>query len=199
MTYDLAEAAAIYGWFPDEEPGWFTAISGIPLPLLLLLLVVLAIWVPFRRSVVGRGCYAVGSAEGAAYMSGVRVDRSKLAAFTLAGLFAATGGLYLTLQTQGGNADPTQAGAYTLNSIAAVVIGGTSLFGGSGGAIGSIFGAMVLRSISFNFRVFDSESVLGFLADPLLQPLFEGIVLLIAVSLGAARVFRVTNRLHLFR
>ena len=82
-----------------------------------------------------------------------------------------------------------QAGAYTLNSIAAVVIGGTSLMGGSGGAIGSLFGALVLRAISFNFRIFD--------IPPLLQPLFEGLVLLAAVSLGAARTFRVKNRLEL--
>ena len=75
--------------------------------------------------------------------------------------------------------------AYTLNSIAAVVIGGTALTGGSGGAFGSLVGALVLRAISFNFRIFD--------VPPLLQPLFEGLVLLAAVSLGAGRVFRVTQ------
>ena len=83
------------------------------------------------------------------------IERSKLAAFTLAGFFAGVGGLYLALQTSSGNADVPQAGAYTLNSIAAVVIGGTSLMGGSGGAIGSLIGALVLRAISFNFRIFD--------------------------------------------
>jgi ribose transport system permease protein len=60
--------------------------------------------------------------------------------------------------------------------------------GGVGSAIGSLFGALVIRSISFNFRIFD--------IDPLLQTLFEGIVLLAAVSIGAARVFRVKNRLE---
>ena len=123
-------------------------------------------------------------------MSGVAINRSKLAAFTLAGFFAAVGGLYLTLQTSSGNADIQQAGGYTLNSIAAVVIGGTSLMGGTGGAIGSAIGALVIRAISFNFRIFD--------VAPLLQPLIEGIVLLAAVSLGAARVFRIKNRLELF-
>ena len=58
--------------------------------------------------------------------------------------------------------------------------------------------ALVLRSISFNFRVFDPESMVGFLANPLLQPFFEGLILVLAVSLGAARVFRVKNRLQLF-
>ena len=111
-------------------------------------------------------------------MSGLPIERAKLAAFTLAGLFAGIGGLFLAIQTSSGNADIPQAGAYTLNSIAAVVIGGTSLLGGTGGAIGSIFGALVLRVISFNFRIFDIA--------PLLQPLFEGMILLAAVSLGAA-------------
>ncbi|HET8727258.1 MAG TPA: ABC transporter permease [Alphaproteobacteria bacterium] len=198
LTYDLVEFAAVYGLFDDGEAPWFAPIGWIPVPALLLLAVVLAVWLPFRNSVLGRGCYAVGSSESAAYMSGVKVDRSKIAAYTLAGLFAAIGGLYLALQTGSGNADVPQAGSYTHNSIAAAVIGGTSLYGGSGGAVGSIFGALVLRAISFNFRVFDADGPLGFLADPLLQPLFEGCVLLLAVSLGAARVFRVRNRLQLF-
>ena len=71
------------------------------------------------------------------------------------------------------------------------MIGGTSLLGGIGSAIGSIFGALVLRTISFNFRIFE--------IDPLLQPLFEGVVLLAAVSLGALTVVRVKNTLELFR
>ncbi len=199
LTNAVAEMDTTYHWFPDGPPWWFAeGIGRIPVPIVLILLVVLLIWVPFRSTVTGRGCYAVGSAEGAAYMSGLNIGRSKLAAYTLGGLFAAIGGLYLALQTGTGNADIPQAGGYTLNSIAAVVIGGTSLFGGSGGAIGSVFGALVLRAISFCFRVFDTTGPLGFLANPLLQPIFEGVILLLAVSLGAARVFRVKNRLTLF-
>jgi len=189
LTNDLYEVAATYGFADGGDAGWFRPFAWIPVPLLLLVLVVLVVWVPFRNSVIGRGVYAVGSAEGAAYMSGIPIDRCKLAAFTLAGLFAAIGGVYLALQTSSGNADVPQAGSYTLNSIAAVVIGGTSLMGGVGGAVGSLFGALVIRSISFNFRIFD--------VDPLLQTLIEGVVLLAAVSLGAARILRVKNRLEL--
>ena len=122
---------------------------------------------------------------------GLPIARAKIAAFTLAGFFAGCGGLFLAIQTSSGNADIPQAGAYTLNSIAAVVIGGTSLLGGTGSAIGSIFGAMILRVISFFFRIFDIA--------PLLQPLFEGLILLAAVSIGALRVLRVRNTLELFR
>jgi len=198
-TNAMSEMDTTFGWFPDGPPGWFShGVGLLPVPILLILLIVFGVWVPFRNTVTGRGCYAIGSAEGAAYMSGLNVARSKLAAYTIGGLFAGFGGLYLAIQTGSGNADIQQAGAYTLNSIAAVVIGGTSLFGGSGGAVGSVFGALVLRSISFCFRVFDTDGPVGFLANPLLQPIFEGVILLLAVSLGAARVFRIKNRLTLF-
>ena len=190
-TNDLYEIAATYGFAQDGDAAWFQPIAWIPVPLLLLILVAVCIWLPFARSVTGRTVYAVGSGEGAAFMSGLAIDRAKIAAFTLGGLFAGIGGLYLALQTSSGNADIPQAGAYTLNSIAAVVIGGTSLLGGVGAAIGSIFGALILRTISFNFRIFE--------IDPLMQPLFEGVVLLAAVSLGALRVLRVKNSLELFR
>ncbi len=191
MTNDFYEMAATYGFAQDGEAAWFQPFAWIPTPVALLILVPLLLWVPFARSVTGRTVYAVGSAEGAAWMSGLAVDRARLAAFTLGGLFAGIGGLYLALQTSSGNADIPQAGSYTLNSIAAVVVGGVSLLGGVGSAIGALFGALVLRTISFNFRIFE--------VDPLMQPLIEGLVLLAAVSLGALRVLRVRNTLELFR
>lgn len=191
VTSDLREFSATFGLFSDGEAAWLQPFAWIPVPLILLALIILLIWVPFTRSVTGRTVYAIGSSESAAYMSGLPINRAKLAAFTLAGLFAGLGGLFLALQTSSGNADIPQAGAYTLNSIAAVVIGGTSLLGGTGSAIGSMIGAMVLRTISFNFRIFD--------VAPLMQPLFEGLVLLVAVSLGGLKLLRLKNKLEVFR
>ena len=191
MTNSLGDFASTVHIFNDGAAPWFAPFAWIPTPFVLLVLIALLVWVPFRRSVTGRTVYAIGSAEGAAYMSGLDINRAKIAAFTLGGFFAACGGLFLAIQTSSGNADIPQAGAYTLNSIASVVIGGTSLLGGTGGAIGSIFGALILRVISFFFRIFDIA--------PLLQPLFEGIILLAAVSIGALRVLRVRNTLELFR
>jgi len=191
MTNQLVDFADTYGIADGGDAWWFRPFAWIPVPLILLVLVAVLVWVPFRRSVTGRTIYAIGSAEGAAYMSGLPIARAKIAAFTLAGFFASCGGLYLAIQTSSGNADVTQAGAYTLNSIAAVVLGGTSLLGGIGGAIGSLVGALILRVISFYFRILS--------IDPLLQPLIEGAVLLAAVSLGAVRTLRVKNRLELFR
>ena len=71
-----------------------------------------------------------------------------------------------------------------------MVLGGVSLFGGKGSAIGAIFGALAFRTIGDLLFVFDF--------DPLWQPLFQGVVLLLAVCLGAARLFQVRNRLDLF-
>jgi ribose transport system permease protein len=167
-----------------------TLFETVPTALVVLLLVVLLVWIPFRSSVIGRAAYAVGSNEHAAYMSGVPVDRAKLVAYTLSGFLASLGGLILTFNTYSGEASAAIGGTYTLNSIASVVVGGTSLFGGWGSAIGSVFGAFVLRTIDDLLFVFD--------LPPLWQPLFQGVVLLVAVSLGAIRVFRIRNRLELF-
>jgi ribose transport system permease protein len=160
----------------------------IPTTLVIMIIIVLVVWVPFQLSTTGRGCYAIGSLESAAYMTGVAVRRSRLAAYVLSGLFAAFGGILLTAMTLSGDASATSGGIYTLSSIAAVVIGGTSLVGGVGGAIGSIFGAFVLREVSDLLFVFDVQ--------PLVQPFIQGLILLGAVSLGAIRVLRAPNRLQ---
>lgn len=162
----------------------------VPASLVVLLAVVLVVWVPFSRSVLGRAAYAAGSSETAAYMSGVPIRRGKFAAYTLAGLLAAIGGLFLTFFTYTGEAAYASGNSYTLFSIAAVVLGGVSLFGGKGSAIGAIFGALAFRTIGDLLFVFDF--------DPLWQPLFQGVILLIAVSLGAFALFRVRNRLEWF-
>jgi ribose transport system permease protein len=140
--------------------------------------------------VLGRAAYAVGSSETAAYMSGVPIGKAKILAYTLSGLLASIAGLMLTFITYSGEASVAIGGTYTLNSIAAVVVGGTSLFGGSGSAIGSIFGAFVLRTIGDLLFVFDLE--------PFWQPLVQGAILLAAVSLGALRLLRLRNRLDVF-
>ncbi|MEP7241536.1 MAG: ABC transporter permease [Devosia sp.] len=176
---------------PDLAVFMTSSVYDIPVSLLLLLATVLFVWIPYRRSVLGRAAYAVGSSEQAAYMSGVKINRAKLVAYSLGGLLAAIGGLMVTFLTFSGIATAVTGADYTLNSIAAVVIGGTSLFGGVGSAIGSIFGAFVLKTVGDLLIVFD--------INPVLQPLFVGVVLLLAVSLGSLRLLRIRNKLDLYR
>jgi ribose transport system permease protein len=201
----IASGAVIFGvalWlrpFPGSDPTFSAdladALTGkvfgvIPASLLFLAATVILIWIPFRRSIVGRTVYATGSSEVAAYMSGMPIKRAKFTAYVLSGVFASFAGLYLTFFTYSGEASAANGNTYTLYSIAAVVLGGVSLFGGRGSAIGAIFGALAFRAIGDLLFVFE--------IDPLWQPLFQGIVLLLAVSVGSARLFQVRNRLDLF-
>jgi len=162
----------------------------VPASLVVLIAVVLVVWIPFRRSLTGRAAYATGSSEAAAYMSGVAIRKARFVAYSLAGLLAGIGGLFLTFFTYSGEASAANGNTYTLYSIAAVVLGGVSLFGGIGSAIGAIFGAFAFRTIGDLLFVFDLE--------PLWQPLFQGVVLLLAVCLGAFRLLQIRNRLDYF-
>jgi ribose transport system permease protein len=205
IVVTIATGAVYFGlalWLrpnPGSQPGFSSDIADaftgklfglVPASLVMLVVLVLVIWVPYRRSLIGRASYAVGSSEAAAYMSGVPIARAKLLAYTMSGLFAGFGGLFLTFFTYSGEASLANGNTYTLFSIAAVVLGGVSLFGGKGSAIGAILGALAFRTIGDLLFVFN--------LDPLWQPLFQGVVLLLAVCLGAARLFQVRNRLDLF-
>jgi ribose transport system permease protein len=185
-----APGGEVHEGFADFMTG---SIGGelVPVSALLLVGVVIAFWIPYRRSVIGRAAYAVGSSEQAAYMSGVPVAWAKFLAYVVAGFFAATAGLLLTCVTYSGEANALLGGRYTLSSIAAVVVGGTSLFGGNGGAIGSVFGAFVFSTIGDLLTVFDM--------DPLWQPLFLGVVLLVSVGVSSLGLLRIKNRLDLYR
>jgi ribose transport system permease protein len=165
-------------------------LSVVPTSLVVLAATVLIIWVPYSRSVIGRASYAAGSSETAAYMSGMPIRAAKFVAYTLAGLLASIGGLFLTFFSYTGEAAYASGNSYTLFSIAAVVLGGVSLMGGKGSAIGAIFGALAFRTIGDLLFVFDF--------DPLWQPLFQGVILMLAVSVGAFGLLRVRNRLEWF-
>jgi ribose transport system permease protein len=201
----IATGAVYYGlalWlrpYPGTTPEFngdfadlFTGrvFSVVPASLVLLLATIVLIWLPFRRSTIGRSVYAIGSSASAAHMSGLPTRRARFVAFTLAGLFAAIGGLFLTFFTYSGEASLANGDNYTLFSIAAVVLGGVSLSGGRGSAIGAVFGALAFRTIGDLLFVFNM--------DPLWQPLFQGVVLAVAVTFGAARLFQIRNRLDMF-
>ncbi|HEX2626341.1 MAG TPA: ABC transporter permease [Candidatus Limnocylindrales bacterium] len=130
---------------------WLMAIiSGalgnpwIPKSLVLLAAIVAIVWIPLRRSTFGLSLYAIGSHPLAAFRSGIPIGRTKIAAYALTGFFSALGGLALT--AIGGVGAPVP-GSYTLQSVAAIVLGGVSLAGGRGGVLGPILAVMVLALV----------------------------------------------------
>jgi ribose transport system permease protein len=116
----------------------------LPKAVVVLAVIVGLIWIPLRRSTRGLTMYAIGSSPLAAFRSGVAVGPTKIIAYALTGFFSALGGLALT--ATGGVGAPVP-GSYTLQSVAAIVLGGVSLAGGRGGVLGPIIAVIVLALV----------------------------------------------------
>jgi len=116
----------------------------LPKALVVLAVIVGLVWLPLRRSTLGLSLYAVGSNRLAAFRSGIAVGRTKIVAYILTGFFSAMGGLALT--ATGGVGAPVP-GSYTLQSVAAIVLGGVSLAGGRGGVLGPVIAVIVLALV----------------------------------------------------
>lgn len=117
----------------------------LPAALVILAGVYVVLWAAIRRTRPGLALYAIGSNRTRAYLSGIDVSRTRIFAYAFSGAFGALGGLALTAAS--GIGDPNSGSIYTLNSVAAVVLGGVSLLGGVGGLIGPIAAAFVLTLV----------------------------------------------------
>jgi len=165
---------------------WLMAmISGplgspwLPKALVVLAVVVGVVWIPLRRSTLGLSLYAVGSDPLAAFRSGVPVGRTKIIAYALTGLFSAIGGLSLTASTGIGSPVP---GSYTLQSVAAIVLGGVSLAGGRGGVVGPIIAVVVLALIRTDL------TFVG--VNPNFSTVVQGVILIGVVMFGSMVAMR---------
>ena len=165
------------------------SVFHVPTAFVLIFATLLLFWALMKPTKLYVGIYAIGSSEKSAFMSGVKVRQAKIAAYMFSGLFAAFGGLFLSLQTLSGDAGIGVS--YTLNSVAATVIGGTALAGGIGGIFGSLVGSYVLRTL---------KSIMFFAGiSPMAQPLFEGVVLMCALSIGSIRLLGMKSKIEIFR
>lgn len=120
-----------------------------PIGVWFMLVMAIIVAVVLRNTVFGRNIVAIGSNETAARMSGVHVERTKLAVYILGGVFAGLAGLMQFSRLSVG--DPTVAAGLELDVIAAVVIGGASLSGGQGSIVGSIMGAVFMTTMQNGF------------------------------------------------
>ncbi len=147
-------------------------IAGIPGVVFIWIILAAAVWLLLQRTAFGKALYAIGSNRTTARLSGVRVERMVILTYGLSGMFAAIGGFVLLGYTQ--NVFINLGYQYTLPTIAAVVVGGTSLAGGSGGYIGTMAGALVLRLIeslllTFSIPEFGRQIVYGLILLVLLS------------------------------
>jgi len=136
----ISNLSKAYLWFGNG------AILNVPVPIVALALVFAVCWFTLRHTVFGRHVYAVGGSERAAITNGIETKRVTALTYAISGVLAALAGVILTARS---TAALPQAGvAYELDAIAAVVIGGTSLSGGRGTLIGTIFGALIIGTIN---------------------------------------------------
>jgi ribose transport system permease protein len=175
--------AISYGDGPNEAPESFAILGErtfgglVPIPVLIFAVVAIAAIVFLRVSAFSRHLYAVGGNEKAARLSGVPVNRVKIAVFALAGLLSALAGIVHAVQLNQGS--PNDGFGYELDAIAAVVIGGTALTGGRGSVAGTVAGALMLGVLNniLALRGIDSS----------VQLLIKGLVIVAAASLQRVR------------
>lgn len=161
------------GSIPDNLYKFATgSVAGLPKSLLLLALVI-ALWLVFKRTRFGVSVFGLGSSAKASFLSGVNINRIQVLVYTLSGLFAALAGIYRTVQATSGS--PVGGNPFILTSVAAVVIGGTSLAGGRGSIVSNLVGAFILTLIGdLIFFAGISSYYTSF---------FQGLLLILAVAL----------------
>ncbi|MCR6670306.1 ABC transporter permease [Devosia ginsengisoli] len=128
-------------------------LPAVPLPNGVLILFAVAIFAAFvlSKTALGRYTFALGSNEEAVRLSGVNVDRWKIAVYALAGSICGVAGLLIASRLN--SAQPALGQGYELDAIAAVVIGGTSLSGGRGTVLGTLIGALIISVLANGLRI----------------------------------------------
>jgi ribose transport system permease protein len=149
---------------------------GVPMPVWIGAVLVASFVVLTRRTRFGRYVYAVGGNERAALLSGLGVSRVKLLVYVLGGGLAAVAGLLVTSRLD--SATPNAGFSYELDSIAAVVIGGTSLSGGRGSVWGTVLGCLIIGVLNNGLVLLE--------VSPFWQQVIKGGVILAAVAIDKA-------------
>ena len=172
--------------FPDSITTLNRAsVLGIPSAIVIFLLVFAVAAVILHQTPFGRQVYAVGGDPDAARKAGLPVQRIKLMCFVLAGACAGIGG-FVSI-TQIGAAGPKYGDGIEFAAIAASVLGGVSLFGGRGSVAGTVFGAILIKTVQNGLNVIN--------ADPYVYPLVTAAIIFLAVAIDGIRT-RIIERLE---
>ena len=150
---------------------------GIPFQVILFILAFLVLWMILNKTALGRKFYAVGGNEKASFISVINIDKVKIGVYVISSLMAVLSGLVLTSRLN--SAQPTAGAAYEMDAIAAVVLGGTSMTGGSGSLTGTLIGILILGVLNNGLNLLGVSSFY--------QQIVKGIVILIAVLIDRKR------------
>ncbi len=143
----------------------------IPFPVIIFLACVAAAHFVLRKTAFGRSIYAIGGNPEAAYLSGIMVDRVKIATYTILGCLCGLSALILTSRLNSGQMTAGQG--YEMDIIAGVVIGGTSMLGGEGGVLGTLLGVLLIGVIQ------NGMNLMG--VQPYWQTIVKGAIIILAV------------------
>jgi ribose transport system permease protein len=189
LAFLITKGTPIFSVSPALEPIFYGKFLNIPLPFYYVISLYILGAFFLRSTIQGRAIYAVGGNESAARLTGIRVNRTRMMAFVIAGFTASIGGVLLTAWLNSGS--PNYGAELGLQSIAAAVIGGASLTGGYGSMIATLIGALTVAVV---------QNGLNLLAVPASwQEITLGIVIVLAVGLdmwrsdigrGIGRIFR---------
>jgi ribose transport system permease protein len=157
----------------------YTRYGLIPMSFFLLIIVVAVIWFLLRNTRFGYRIYAVGGSEDVSKLSGLRTHRTIIAAHIVCSLTAVITGMFLAARLGAGTPTVGTDGGYDLESIAAVVLGGTALMGGRGSVLGTVGGVFILAVLDNTFNQLEVNS---FIKD-----VVRGIILIAAVAVYARR------------
>ncbi|MCR9120974.1 MAG: ABC transporter permease [Phyllobacteriaceae bacterium] len=175
LAFFYMSGSVIYGFPPEMRALGSGFWLGIPVPVILMTIILIFLTVFLRRSTIGHELYAIGSNATAARLSGIPVRRRLILVYVLSGLTAGFAGIVYLARVN--SADAGVGEPLLLPVIAVVLIGGASLYGGRGSAIGTLSGALILTAVlnGMNLLAIDSN----------LQPMAAGLVVLLALALEA--------------
>jgi ribose/xylose/arabinose/galactoside ABC-type transport system permease subunit len=173
LTYSDAKPIAVGAGSGDIAWIGNGSVAGIPVPFLLFVGIAALAWFTLRHTTFGRQVSAVGDNPEAARLSGISTNRVIFSVYVISGLCAAVSALIVVSRLAA--AEATQGEGFELDAIAIVVIGGTSLFGGSGGVGGTLIGAGIVAVVN------NLLNLLG--VPPFSQRIAKGLIILGAVLL----------------
>lgn len=173
MTGGLSKPLIVQGF------NWLGSgrVSGIPIPLIIMIAFCIASWWVMSKTRFGREIYASGGNPDASRIMGINVDRVQVILYIASGIVGAMAGIILAAML--GAAAPNAAGSHLLTVIAAIILGGTSLYGGRGSVWGTVLAVLILGTLNNGLTLLDVSSFW--------QEITRGVVLIAAVAFDQIR------------